>query len=136
MKENKFFDLSSLADDDVLSFLQGEHIFKVDKFKKALKSAFERSIPEALIKSLHEQGINGINISNYSNGRHWVQNNLWFSTGQECEVLKPGGTGWQKGKVRLKVVLEFCPDEVEENVEENSNKGSLDGLRKQLNLDS
>lgn len=138
MKENEFVDLFNLADSDVLSFESGEHIFKVDKFKKAVDHAFEYSLSEAFIKSLDEKGIKGISISIYSNvHRGYVyKNKLWFSTGKECEVLKPGSTGWQKGKVRLKVVLEFCPDEVEDKVEENSTNESLDGLRKQLNMDS
>ncbi|MBD1868192.1 KGK domain-containing protein [Cyanobacteria bacterium FACHB-471] len=38
------------------------------------------------------------------------QSDAWFYEGVECEVL--GLTqGWQKGKVRLS--LEFCPDEPE-----------------------
>jgi hypothetical protein len=60
-----------------------------------------------------------------------------FEDGMECEVLRPGADGWKKGKVRF--VLEFCPDEPENNEnQENeqldtSQKSSpLDDLRKQL----
>ena len=35
---------------------------------------------------------------------------MLFGDGLECEVLKPG-SNWQKGKVKL--CLEFCPDEPE-----------------------
>ncbi len=39
----------------------------------------------------------------------------WFSDGIDCELLKVGAAGWQKGKVKinLNVTLEFCPDEPE-----------------------
>ena len=37
----------------------------------------------------------------------------WFSKGIDCEILKLGAKGWQKGKVRIRVSLEFCPDEPE-----------------------
>ncbi|NES97083.1 MAG: hypothetical protein F6K32_17975, partial [Desertifilum sp. SIO1I2] len=97
MAENEFFDLSNLADGDVLSF-PGEHTIKVSKFQNELYLIFYHYISAAFLNGLKAQGIEILNSgSSY----------LWFSTGQECEVLKPGGTGWQKGKVRLKVVLEF-----------------------------
>ncbi len=66
----------------------------------------------------------------------------WSDTGVECEVLKMDGRSWQKGKVRIS--LEFIPDEEDEeiletNLEEESiaNKlpGSrLDDLRTQLKI--
>lgn len=37
----------------------------------------------------------------------------WFIHGIECELLELGATKWRKGKVRIKVSLEFCPDESE-----------------------
>ena len=35
-----------------------------------------------------------------------------FNDGANCHILKPG-KNWQKGKVKIKVTLEFCPDEPE-----------------------
>lgn len=35
----------------------------------------------------------------------------WFEEGADVEVLKYGSQGWKKGKLRIKVSLEFCPDE-------------------------
>lgn len=37
----------------------------------------------------------------------------WINEGLECEVLNLGATQWKKGKVRIKISLEFCPDELE-----------------------
>ncbi|MEA5515852.1 KGK domain-containing protein [Nodularia sp. UHCC 0506] len=39
-----------------------------------------------------------------------------YSQGLDCEVLKFSAEGWKKGKVRLS--LEFCPDEPEFPLEE------------------
>ena len=36
-----------------------------------------------------------------------------FDDGLECEVLKLGSKDWQKGKIRVKVTVDFCPDEPE-----------------------
>jgi hypothetical protein len=61
----------------------------------------------------------------------------WFKTGKECELLQEGKR-WQKGKLRIKLTLEFCPDETEE-VEENGHQevdniteSPLDEIRQQL----
>lgn len=35
-------------------------------------------------------------------------NEGWFGDGLECEALRFGNRGWQRGKVRIR--LEFCPD--------------------------
>lgn len=39
----------------------------------------------------------------------------WTTEGVECEILQLGTTSWQKGKVRLRIDLEFCPDELDES---------------------
>jgi hypothetical protein len=69
----------------------------------------------------------------------------WSDTGVECEVLKMDGYGWQKGRVRIS--LEFIPDEEEQeeeileaNLEEESitpklPESPLDDLRTKLKID-
>ena len=39
--------------------------------------------------------------------------NILFTQGLECEALRFGAKSWQKGKVRIKLTLEFYPDEPE-----------------------
>jgi len=34
-----------------------------------------------------------------------------FGQGINCEVLRFSTNGWQKGKLRARVILEFCPDQ-------------------------
>ncbi len=36
-----------------------------------------------------------------------------FDRGINSEVIKFGAKGWQKGRLRARVILEFCPDESE-----------------------
>lgn len=45
----------------------------------------------------------------------------WLGNGQACEILQPGSSGWQKGKIRIS--LEFCPEEPEP---------PLDGIEQQV----
>jgi hypothetical protein len=55
----------------------------------------------------------------------------WSSAGVDCQILKPS-KNWQKGKVRIKVTLEFCPDEPEiEEIKEP--ESPLDDLRRMIN---
>ncbi|WP_201788381.1 KGK domain-containing protein [Trichormus sp. NMC-1] len=60
----------------------------------------------------------------------------WDSPGIECEVLQVSGGGWRKGKVR--VSLDFIPDEPEEEPQEAvllppaKEKSPLDDLRAEL----
>ncbi len=37
----------------------------------------------------------------------------WLGEGVNVEILKYGSPGWKKGKLRIKINLEFCPDEPE-----------------------
>lgn len=67
----------------------------------------------------------------------------WLENGVECEILKRGTKDWQSGKVRIKISLEFCPDESEikeitktEQPESSTPESPLDDLRKMLNDNS
>lgn len=62
------------------------------------------------------------------------RDDVWLYKGVSCEVLKPG-KNWQKGKARIKVTLEFCPDEpeIEESSEIKVPESPLDDLRRQIN---
>jgi len=34
----------------------------------------------------------------------------WFDQGVDCEILKLGSNTWQKGKLKIHVSIEFCPE--------------------------
>lgn len=72
--------------------------------------------------------------------------NNWLQDGVGCEILKRGAKDWQTGKVRIKISLEFCPDEPEieetpasaqtETTQTSQAESPLDDLRKMLNENS
>lgn len=41
-------------------------------------------------------------------------NTLWFKEGINAEILRVNSKGWQKGKIKIKVTVEFEPDEPEQ----------------------
>ncbi|GAB4532654.1 MAG: hypothetical protein Tsb0014_17300 [Pleurocapsa sp.] len=72
-------------------------------------------------QSFANSGVNS--ISQHISQSSQLNSVGWFYQGQECEILKAGSPGWQKGKLKIKVTLEFIPDEPE--VE----KSPLDDIR-------
>lgn len=55
--------------------------------------------------------------------------NIWFDRGEECEIFRAGSKGWQKGKIKINVTLEFIPDKPEET-------SPLDDVRQELERDN
>lgn len=58
-----------------------------------------------------------------------TQGQSFFDKGINCEVIRFGASGWQKGRLRAKLVLEFSPDEplIEEKTMTNEPESSQDG---------
>lgn len=121
MKEHYY--LENCNDDDVLSN-NGNLMFKIRRLKEALKESFANEIPNALETTLRAKF-----ISQFSFGTHF-----WFEkdndNSQFWEILRLGANNWQKGKLRVRVSVEFVPDEPE-NLE-----SPLDDIRKSINEDS
>jgi hypothetical protein len=99
-------------------------MFKVGKFRDAVEYAFtdKNQVQTSLDYALQEKKVAP------SNTRELL------GEGVNCEVLRIGSNGWQKGKLRIKVSIEFCPDEpeVEETVANEEivpTESPLDDLR-------
>ncbi len=93
---------------------------------------------------LRSQGLNLINkdLANQQKGQlnQSASYALFGDQGVDCEILKPGDSGWKKGKLRVKVYLEFEPDEPEvdetiptsENPQDAEIEFPLDEVRKAI----
>ena len=114
MEENSY--MSDCGDDDVLAF--NSNLVKVGKFRNLVKFAFNDSkqIPGKIFELLYTNGVN-INLKDA------------FENGLDGEVLKIGAKGWQKGKLKIRVSVEFYPDEPEISEPESP----LDDIRKMMN---
>ena len=65
----------------------------------------------------------------------------WLDKGVDCKTLKFGAKGWQKGKVRIRVSIEFLPDEPEVGETPVTNEiaqpeSPLDDLRQMINQET
>ena len=117
MEENSY--LSDCGDDDVLAF--NANLVKVGKFRDLVKFAFNdiSQIPSGIRDLLWNNGVN-INPKDA------------FGSGLDGEVLKIGAKGWQKGKLKIRVSVEFCPDEPEISQPESP----LDDIRQMMNQEN
>ncbi|MFS8879034.1 MULTISPECIES: KGK domain-containing protein [unclassified Synechococcus] len=55
-----------------------------------------------------------------------LQETKWFDQGLTCQLLVPGKKEWEKGRVRLRITVEFEP---ERTSSESSDGSPLDDLR-------
>jgi hypothetical protein len=109
--------LQECGDDDVLSFSNA--MFKVGKFREAVEYAFtdKDQVEPSLGYALRQKGVEPSSIREL------------LGEGVDCEVLRIASKGWQKGKLRIKVSLEFHPDEPAISEPESP----LDDLRQMIN---
>lgn len=138
--ENNYY-LQDCNDDDVLSF--GEDTYKVGKFKKAINGAFGNNLGYQLNEQL--RSYHGIKIDGSILTPQWVDEPYarWFGDGIDCEILNLGSTSWKKGKVRIKVSVEFYVEEQEDSqtigsdaLEISPPESPLDDLRQMMNKEN
>lgn len=97
---------------DVISF-KNEQWISIAKLKSVIHDAFESSGVSSITKYIAQK-------SDFNDPK---TTKTWFYEGGECEILRAGSPGWQQGKIKINVTLEFIPDEVEED------KSPLDDIR-------
>ncbi|GAB1544066.1 hypothetical protein NUACC21_67420 [Scytonema sp. NUACC21] len=127
MKETINF--TECNDNDVLSFQ--DTTFKVAKFRKAVNEAFNSDLGRKFTDELIQQGIY-INPDQLHPEGLWATYKNWFQEGIDCEVLGPGFKSWKKGKVKIKIAIEFLLEE--EGLENNSSESPLDEIRRKNKL--
>ena len=103
LNTNKY--LSECDPKDVISF-NNEQWASVSKFAENIRRAFLNSGISTMASYIAKNS--EFKDTNY------ISN--WFTQGQKCEILRAGSKGWQKGKLKINVTLEFIPDEPEENI--------------------
>ena len=114
----------------------GEKTFKVASLVKAAQEdlAKKEELNRLFIAALRSSGIlppeNLINIASSLLAprpeEKLLQETKWFDQGLACQLLVPGKKEWEKGRVRLRITVEFEP---EDTGSESSDGSLLDDLR-------
>jgi hypothetical protein len=118
----------------LFSFLgMPKEVYKVDRLTQGITHAVQDGCASSNLQyNLENQGLN-IRVVQHVDGYWEDRGEQWFGEGVECELLQPGSkTGWVKGRVKLKISLEFHPDDQTSAVSggENQPSSPLDEIRK------
>ncbi len=113
MEDNWY--LQECSNDDVIS--SKEKLFKLGRFRDALNYAFTNRVINIINGAFQEKKLPTPNTQEL------------LDSGLDCEILKVGSKGWQPGKLKIKITLEFIPDEPEIIKPESP----LDDLRRMIN---
>jgi hypothetical protein len=119
------FEVLDSENGDIVIVIQNNN-YRLSQMISASSTLLIKDNQKSLDSELREQNCNPLpSVKNLNN---------WIYTGVDCEILKPG-KNWQKGKCRIKVNIEFCPNEteVEETQETKESESPLDDLRRQIN---
>ncbi|GBF78668.1 KGK domain-containing protein [Aphanothece sacrum] len=121
MSNNEYFETNQYLDndDDVIAFSLNS-MYKTSRFKQEFKSFLLTHLCRQLLEFFEKNGIKDT---------YPEKKNDWLQEGKSCEILNVGSNGWKKGKIRLKITLEFIPDEPEINQMESP----LDDIRQTMN---
>lgn len=120
MKTNRNLDTNEYLNNcdcrDVISFDSRDPIY-LSKLYSLIKASFDNNLVNHIGNIITQK------LERKCNAKQW------FIDGEECEILKAGSTGWQKGKFKLKInlSLEFIPDEPKEAI------SPLDDVRQEIN---
>jgi KGK domain len=125
--------LQKCHENDVLSF--GNDMIKFGQFKYVLEQSFSPA------ESKYSKVTTAINEHfKSSSAKIDYAGHVIAPNGIHCEILRIGSKGWQKGRIRVKVTLEFIPDEpeIEETPATNEleiapPESPLDDLRQLIN---
>jgi KGK domain len=101
------------GDDDVIAF--GEAMFRSGKLKKAIGQSFDGSVGRAIDQKLRQHGLE-IPIRMIGSTRLANEHCQWFDEGINCEILDLATRSWCKGKVKVKVSVEFFVEDTEEKM--------------------
>lgn len=101
------------GDDDVIAF--GEAMFRSGKLKKAIGQSFDGSVGRAIDQKLRQHGLE-IPIRMIGSTRLANEHCQWFDEGISCEILDLSTRRWCKGKVRVRVSVEFLVEDTGEKM--------------------
>ncbi len=132
MEYNSF--LQKCNDDDVLEL--GDQMVKLSNFSSGLNRVFSWDYNKSALSAV--AAIMKSPLLSYTN----VQQ-LFDGNGVDGSILRIGSQGWKKGKIKLRITLEFCPDDPESekipqsnNAETNQMNSPLDDIRQMMNQNS
>jgi hypothetical protein len=116
---NESFNKFECNDNDVISFL-GDYTYKVAKIKRSIDQVRNQSIGNQFHHELKNKGII-LNLEKLHPKGYHSACEQWLNEGIDCEILNVGATDWKKGKMRIKISVEFLLEEENATIDNESN---------------
>ena len=99
--------------------------FKISRLLEIANRTFLDKALDLINEQLKSHGLGSLLPMNKTN---------WNVNGIDGEILEPNAKAWKKGKIRMRVVLEFWPEESEEEQSKTvSSTSPLDDIRQTMN---
>ncbi|AFZ01910.1 KGK domain-containing protein [Calothrix sp. PCC 6303] len=123
-------------DNDVISFL-GDYTYKVAKIKRAFVQVRNTSIGNLFHHELKNKGII-LNLEKLHPKGYHSACEQWLNEGIDCEILNVGASAWKKGKMKIKISVEFVIEEDNTTINNETNfnhtppESPLDDLRQMM----
>ena len=107
--------LNGLDDQAILAFK--DKTLKVRELQYAVDLAFLGDLADEFVALLKTQGIE-IDVRTFDSDGclQALSSQAWFREGVKCEAFQPGKDTSQKGKLSLRVSLEFLPENVDNSI--------------------
>lgn len=102
------FDLQDCDEDSIISL--GDQLYRSGIFEHSVRDAFEYFLDMGNILS-NVLKHRGIEIEPSELVKDWDAR-WWFSRGLPCNMLRPNES-WQAGRIRVRVSVEFVPDDAQ-----------------------
>ena len=125
--------LSGISDEDVITIINhnGNNTFCVSEFREVFSTAIT-AIEKAYCLSIEEQGYD-LSTGFEFGHRNFPSYSEWFNAGADCNMLRLGNSKWTHGKIRIRVEVEFVPEEeVPKEHSDEANKSALDEIRNSI----
>ncbi len=125
--------LPGIDNDDVVTFDNRvvHKTFCVSQFREIINTAFNR-MEDAYADSLKTQGHHLPSGTKFNGNTGYASYDEWFDAGVSCKILRLADPKWTQGKMRIRVAVEFIPDNEEDA--EQTNESALDELRNSIEL--
>jgi len=133
MSQHRRRRLTSSENTSAFEVNSGEYLSQCDP-KDVISFKSEKWMSISKIKNIITEGFRTQGITSVTScvSENSIFNNIkvWFHQGEYCEILRANSKGWQKGKIKINITLEFIPDEPEEA------KSLLDDVRQEININN
>lgn len=113
MKEHEF--ITDFDEEDIIQFCLSDaeypSMMKLSRFRNAVSPLFEGDVSDRVSNRLKKTGLKVDRV--YDNAQNEYVNTVidLLADGVQCEMLKLGTKKWQSGKIRIRLAVEFVPNE-------------------------